>query len=185
MNTLGTTERREEGWVQHWGPEVELAPIDGLAFEVELPHVNRELEALKVAGQLTLPALGRHLEHGVQAIYAQNLTGQSSTDLLYLFGWRDGEWSGITMLGERGQFAPREEWLSLVNASVFLDAGAHTTVGVEDDLRVGAAGIDELLVLPQVHQAFGEHLAVQAGLGVVWRHAAAAAAVGSLRLIVQ
>lgn len=188
MNTLASTEWNGLQWTSRWGPELEVAAIDGLAFEIELPHVGERLDSVKAAAQLTLPKWFQPIGHGLLAIYDRELAVASHTaDLLYLLGWRSDQWSGIAMFGARGEFAPSREpeWSSLLNVSVFADVGSTTTAGVETNLRAGKRGVDKLMVLPQLQQAFGEHLSLQAGAGVVWRNGSAASPMGSLRVIVQ
>jgi hypothetical protein len=188
MNTLVTEELGAQGVETRWAPEVELAVLDGLALELELPHVEDELQAIKGAVQLTLPAPS-HIRHGVQILEEHSLVlAQSEEKLsgLYLIGTGSGRFSALLLAGAQGWLDQDGESSlhSLSNLSFFCELGKQSVLGLETDLRLGEAGLESLRVLPQFHQSFGNHIALQLGLGLAAR-VDQIAPFASTRLIVQ
>ena len=91
VNTLLVTRFRAGRVAVDWAPEVEWAFADGLALELELPMHERQLEAIKLAGQVTLPSSLANLTHGLQFIGEYLLTPREIELVgLYLAGVRFG-----------------------------------------------------------------------------------------------
>ncbi|HSC89373.1 MAG TPA: hypothetical protein VLC09_18950 [Polyangiaceae bacterium] len=150
-----------------WAPELEWAPFDGFAVELELPHLDRELHAIKGALQYTLPFPGDAFTHGLQWLGEGYLaeTG-GATALLYLAGGRLGDWTLFSMLGARvvSHSEPDTYAQALLNPSVFYDVAEKLTVGVETNVAL-AEGHAELRVVPQLHYQLSRRLRVQLGGG--------------------
>jgi len=153
----------------HWAPEIEWAILDGLAVELELPLMNRELHAIKGAVQYTLPSPAASFAHGLQSmgeIYLGH-EGGGSTALLYIAGGRSGAWSVLSLTGGRvstAESSPAPLEL-LLNPSLFYDVRESLTVGLETNLASDFSGLFELRVVPQLHYQLTERVRVQLGGG--------------------
>lgn len=153
-----------------WAPEVEYAVLDGFALELELPFEGSELEAYKLAGQVTFGTAFRdRYIHGTQFIAEYfDATEVWELTLLYLAGSRFSEtWSALAMLGLRAEKgdASGNDREALLNVNVFADVAHRLTVGLETNFAGGKDGGSELLLMPQVHWEVAEHFMIQAGLG--------------------
>ncbi|MFO7561611.1 MAG: hypothetical protein R6X02_03120 [Enhygromyxa sp.] len=159
------------GELPHWAPEVEWAFADGAAIELELPIHGTELEAIKVAGQLTLPSGRRRPSfiQGMQAIVETPLHGPPlELSALYLAGYRFSPILSLGwMVGARAQIQPDDPVAFLHNLSVFADADERVTVGLETNLAISPGGV-EVLALPQLHLQLGRRFRIQLGVGVSW-----------------
>lgn len=184
VNTLlrySTAEQRLQ-----WAPEVEWVLADGIALELELPMVGTHLEAIKLAGQITLPRRhGRGFIDGIQGIvelpladHPEHFTG------LYLAGWQIDRLSLLTMVGPRVE----SSWVGplpiagVINFAAFLDVSPRAVVGLEIDSVIGAT--PELTVMPQLHLQLQERLRMQAGAGMGWSPEGLSMIVG-MRLIFE
>lgn len=153
-----------------WAPEIEWVLADGMALELELPMAGTHLEAIKLAGQLTLPRRGgRRFIDGFQGIvelpladHPKHFTG------LYLAGLQLNRVSLLTMVGSRVE----SSWpgalpvAGVINFAAFFDVNPSTVVGLEIDSVIGAT--PELTVMPQVHLQLSERLRMQGGAGMGW-----------------
>jgi hypothetical protein len=172
-----------------WAPEIEWAPRDDLAIEVELPMHGGQLHALKSAIQGTLARRSRRFVAGWQVL-GELLPGESKlrTTALALAGWRlSRRWSALGMSGVRMDWTRRPADVALallLNPSVFADLGERLTVGVEHNLAVGLGGSVEATLLPQFHFQLSRRLRLQCGLGA---HVQARrfTALGGLRLVLE
>ncbi|MFN3988954.1 MAG: hypothetical protein ACK4IS_01710 [Erythrobacter sp.] len=173
-----------------WAPEIEYAFANGWAAEFELPFDNERLTGYKFALQGTIGTFAQKRGvHGVQAIaVVDRETGRLDTSLLYIAGVRYSEkWSTLTMVGLNRPADPpvpgaRRDDALLINHSLFYDAGKHTVVGVETNLRSGRAST-KWLMMPQVHQRLSEKVMIQAGLGAQKVPQRAAHPTAAVRLI--
>lgn len=171
-NTLALFPLNARGEDIDWAPEIEYAFANGWAAEFELPFDNERLKGYKFALQGTIGTFaGKRGVHGVQTIaVVDRATGRLDTSLLYLAGVRySDKWSTLTMVGVNRPSDPpipgeRRDDALLVNHSLFHDAGKHTVLGVETNLRAGRTN-KTWLVMPQVHQRLSEKLMLQAGFG--------------------
>lgn len=191
MNSLASVER-QPGTPWHWGPELEAAVFDGVAFEIELPHVQDRLDALKAAAQVVLPGSRDPYFHAFQTIYerAARFT-EHSASLLYVFAVGDnapeasrwsllGLWGGETVFTEERMLG----WHTLINTTVFYRVLPTTVVGVETNLELKATSVERLRILPQLQHEFGQHFALQLGIGMV-KQRVATDATAALRVIVR
>lgn len=153
-----------------WAPEIEWAPRDDLALEIELPMAGGHLHGLKGAIQGTLPRRGgRRFISGWQVI-AELLPGEAqlTTTALYLAGLRlSRRWSLLGMGGVQADWTrrPAVQLAVLVNPSVFVDLGERVTLGVEHNLGVGLGGRVRAMALPQFHFQLARRWRLQCGLG--------------------
>ncbi len=156
-----------------WAPEIEWAFADNYAFELELPFVDRELEAFKFALQGTLPSPSEHFTHGWQT-FAEIHLDDAATDLVlvYIFGQRfAGEWTYLAMTGANTHFAPDargsvEGVSALVNASIFRDVTEWLTAGLETNHTWRDDGTWAARLFPQVHLQLTRHVRLQAAVGI-------------------
>jgi hypothetical protein len=155
-----------------WAPEVEYAVLNGFALEFELPFEGTELEAYKLAGQVTFGTAFRdRYIHGTQVIAEYFVDHEQwELTLLYLGGARLNEtWSLLVMVGARTEAGDEtgNDTEPLLNVNVFADVGPHLTVGLETNYAGGLGAGSELLLMPQVHWEVTDHFMIQGGLGVV------------------
>jgi hypothetical protein len=128
-----------------WAPEIEWAPRDNLALEIELPMHGGQLHALKTAIQGTLARRSRRSIAGWQVL-AELIPGDSTlrTTALHLAGRRlSRRWSLLVMSGVRMDWTLRPAGLALallLNPSVFADLSERVTLGFEHNLAVGLGG---------------------------------------------
>lgn len=155
-----------------WAPEVEWAFADGYAVELELPMVDRELDALKLAVQGTLPLDAPGVRHGWQ-VFGE--VGMRDPDVdavaVYLLAARwSPEWSALGMVGAKASIPsdadpyPR----GVLNLSLFYDASRAVTLGLETNTLLGEGEGSLVRVVPQAHWQIVDRLRVQAGGGVEW-----------------
>lgn len=170
VNTLVSFRPRRGGFPVAWAPEVEWAFAEGHALEFELPMVDRELKAIKVALQGRLPGSNERFIHGWQFLVEHYLEGETEWNSLYLLGVRPpGRWSAFLMVGPRLVGPDRVERVEiLVNPSLFLDASPRVHVGLEVNgwLHPGREVTGEVLLLPQIHVRLSPRVVGQAGAGV-------------------
>ena len=153
-----------------WAPELEYAPLDGLALELELPFQDATLAAYKGGLQWTLGrAFGNALIHGLQLIVQYDRQPASwLPTLTHIMGVRiDRVWSLLTMAGLRGitgrsQNGPLE---GILNASVFADVAPEWTLGVETNLALAGSGQFDWLLMPQMQWEITDHVMLQGGVG--------------------
>ena len=171
VNTLVIASPRRGRLGVSWAPEVEYAFAPNHAIEIELPMQDRELVALKLALQGTLPEITPRFLHGWQLLGERALDRPATHgSLLYLAGGRIGRsWALFTMAGARvGTEEHRGAEVDvLLNPSVFLDAREDVTVGVETNFAIPVHGHApaHARVLPQIHWQLARHVRVQLGAG--------------------
>jgi len=189
MNTLLLPRWSRGKLALEWAPELEWAPRDDLALEIELPMEGGHLHGLKAAIQGTLPRRSRRFIAGWQVI-GMLLPGQSvlETTALYMFGLRvSRRWSVLGMGGLRLDWTRRPLGVQsalLVNPSIFVDLRERLTLGVEHNLAVDSRGQVSALALPQFHFQMGRRWRLQCGVGV-GSQGRRLAAVGGLRLVFE
>lgn len=168
-NVLMSVFPKREGWGETlWAPEVEWALLDDFALELELPMVDRELVAVKMAAQYTLPSSSERFAHGLQGIVEGELHQPGAhTSLLYLSGLRLKRWSLFAMTGWRGAFTEgTTHHEALFNPSVFVDVHETVTLGLENNIALGE--VLDYRLLPQVHWQISQHVRLQTGPGLHW-----------------
>ena len=169
-----------------WAPELEWVFADGMAVELELPAVDRELEAVKLAGQFSLPRRHSGFRDGFQAIVEIPLA-EHPTQLtgLYLAGVRFDRVSLLAMVGPRIDVARSHELplASVVNFSAFVDVDPRTVVGVELDAIMGSSAA--LTAMPQLHFQIRPRVRVQGGAGLTWSAQHGASVLFAMRLILE
>lgn len=153
-----------------WAPELEYAFADGFAFEVELPLLDRQLEAVKVAVQATLPSGAvHHFTHGLQSFGEVSLdSGETDAVLLYMFGHRfDRTWSYLAMGGAKATVTGGgvRQGQGLLNASLFASPSEVVTWGFETNTSVSLEGDWKLRLFPQIHLQVGKHARIQLAAG--------------------
>lgn len=152
-----------------WAPEVEWAFADGYAVELELPFVDRELEALKVALQGTLPSRTPSFVHGWQTFVEVGLDqGDVGAVLLYIVGHRfTSKGSYLAMVGPAMGFArgARTTAAAQINGSVFVDVREWQTWGLETNTTIAGRGDWVVRVFPQVHLQVNQRFRVQLSVG--------------------
>jgi hypothetical protein len=170
-NTLLVTRFRRGRPSFDWAPEVEWAIVDDVAIELELPMHDRELEAFKVAFQVTLPERIENFAHGIQIIEEYLFeTKAAETTLLYLVGGRLGRFAIFSMVGGRAvtPMNLREHFEVLLNPSLSYDVDERLTVGVETNLAISlrAGSALDALIVPQLHVQLSRQVRAQIGAGV-------------------
>lgn len=167
VNTLAQVNLSGRGRHIEWAPEVEYAVADGFAAEIELPFTNGRLTDYKIGLQGTFGTFrgGRSI-HGVQYLGLHNRRdGGWSSSLLYLLGNRFGQrLSTMTMIGVADATLNSNRGTGLiVNHTTFWDVDPDTVLGFEVNRQTGAN--QYWLLMPQLHRAVGQQLAVQLGAG--------------------
>jgi hypothetical protein len=174
------------GGAMSWAPEIEMAVVDGLSLELELPMTGTRIDSFKLGVQGTFgTGLNGHFVHGVQYLGTIDRAGRWGSSLLYLAGVRyNRHWSSMTMIGAKTKTGvqPRGAAL-LLNQSLFRDVGKATTVGLEINHVGGRSG--NLLMVPQVHQRLGHRAVMQFGAGVEKPRGERRAGIASLRVVAE
>ncbi|MCA9574815.1 MAG: hypothetical protein H6726_08775 [Sandaracinaceae bacterium] len=156
------------GQALEWAPEMEWAPLDNLAVELELPFAGRHLEALKPSLQITLPTSSRRIAHGIQVAASFARQRRAGAHVLWVSsGSIARHVAFVTSLGLRG------EWLGhgahhlkgLWNGALFVPLG-NNALGVEVNLSWDRRW-GERAIVPQAHVCMGPHAQLQLGLGVM------------------
>jgi hypothetical protein len=173
-----------------WAPEIEVAILNGVALEFELPFEDGKLEAYKSALQWTFgQSKSGHFIHGIQFIGEKTRNKDLwEGSLLYIPAYRFSEtWSTVALLGARREFgsdSPHETTTLLANATVFPEVTRRTTLGLELNYAYPNHPDEEgagwkLLAMPQAQYQFTDHWSTQAGVGAEFtgRHINATAAV--------
>lgn len=169
-----------------WAPEVELAISDGVALELELPHVADRLESVKTALQLTLPGRNGTFRHGLQLI-EEHLWSEprEQVSALYVLGLGTGRFSSLSMWGASAELEPNgPEFGALVNVGFFFEWTKSLTLGLETNSRIGQRGFETIRFLPQIQKDLTNHVTVQLGIGALVREEEAAP-FASVRFILQ
>lgn len=161
-------------------PEVEYAPFDDFAVELELPVANGRLEAIKGAAQYTLPGATESFTQGLQSILFHDRGSHSyATSLLYLSGYRfSPRYSVLGMLGFNREFggdSPGSRTQGLLNATLFAELDSRWTLGLETNYANNVRGNSSLLVMPQVHARLFGNYSSQFGIGTQTREGSTAA----------
>lgn len=169
VNTIAVVSRGADGQLTlDWAPEVEWAFIDNHAIEFELPMHDRELHALKVAYQATMPPHDESFTHGVQIIGEYLLSEhQVEAAALYLAGGRIRGWSLLGMAGVRASTPGNSgrNYDALVNPSLFYDLSEAVTAGLETNIVLGFGGGERARIIPQLHWQLSQRVRVQLGGG--------------------
>lgn len=163
----GSSDRNEV----EWAPEVEYAIADGLAIEFELPFEGSQLEAYKLAGQLTFgTGAGEKFIHGGQVIVEPDKKFEDwELTFLYLAGIQfNKRWSSLAMVGVRPEFNSRpggEHVDGIFNLTVFADLTDRLTSGLETNFTFGESERTSLLLMPQLDLEITDQIQVQMGIG--------------------
>lgn len=166
VNTLGLVEIDRGSSRFVWAPEVEWAFADDYAIELELPMVDRHVEAVKLALQGTLPWRTRRTIMGWQVFGEVGLDrGASDVVAVYLLGHRfDSVVSSLLMVGGRAELDP-DEGLDggafIGNGSLFFDVEEWLTTGLETNVTVVDRQRWSVALFPQTHWQLSRHLRVQ------------------------
>lgn len=165
-NVLATHRRWSTGSSLEWAPEVEWAPARGFAIELELPMLERRLEAVKLAAQITLPVRRRgRFAHGVQAAAEMMLDGGEIVHGLYVVSVAASRRVGfVGMVGPRLRTGRSMPVSLLLDGSVFVTPRRGPTLGLEVDWARGP-GYRDVSVLPQLHVDLGSRVRLQLGVG--------------------
>jgi hypothetical protein len=165
----------------HWAPELEWVVADGVALELELPALDDQLEAVKLASQFTLPALRRRgFSSGIQTIVEFPLHGHPPRFTgLYLAGMRVDRLSLLAMVGPRVDTT----FAGVTNLAMFVDVEPRAAVGVELDSVLGAS--PEFMVMPQLHLQVHRRFRVQSGAGVGWSAHTGTSVMFAMRVIFE
>jgi hypothetical protein len=159
--------RRGRGGVA-WAPEIEWAFADGYAIEFELPMLDFEVEALKLALQGTFGDPFPNFIHGWQVI-GEYLLHERDTELtaLYLSGVRPARSTSLFVMAGARTTTSRVTSMPtlLINPSVYVDVNELLTVGVETNLAFDRS-MWGALILPQVHWQVVRHVRLQLGFGL-------------------
>ena len=184
FNVLGSAKLSRDFGV-HWAPEVEWAFAERHAIEFELPMVDAEVEAFKVAIQGTFDERRPRFIHGWQAIGEGEFAGAGRLTVLYIAGRRLGKrLSVLGMAGLRTSFdASGVRPALLLNPSVFVDVVEWCTLGFENNAMIAGAD-SSWLGLPQVHFQLARHFRLQLGVGAEYG-GGGASPVAALRIVVE
>lgn len=171
-----------------WAPEIEWAFADGYAVEIELPMVEDEVDAVKLALQGTFPSPRKSLAHGWQ-VFGESFTDWKHAAVVgtYILGHRfDRRTSVLGMLGSKVELdgPAYDRSAAIVNASVFYEPREWQTWGLESNLEAGSGRQWSLRVTPQVHLQLGRRFRAQLGVGFQ-RTSDGFEPIGALRLIVE
>lgn len=171
VNTLGLVERSGGRSRFLWAPEVEWAFLDGYAIELELPLVDRHLEAVKLAVQGTLPWRDDHTIMGWQVFGEVGLDhGASDVVAVYLLGHRFNRVvSSLLMVGGRGELEPGSGLTAgafIQNGSLFFDVEEWLTTGIESNFTLVERRDWSLQLYPQTHWQLSQSVRVQFSGGV-------------------
>lgn len=167
-NTLFQIDLRPGAPEFRFAPEMEWAPFDGFALELELPFVEERLVAWKTGVQWTAPSPVEAFAHGVQLLGEISVDGESrDATALYLAGLRRGRASFFTMLGGRlGEHGPGETLGAFLwNPSVYWDFREWLSLGFETNVAIDERAHVSLRLLPQAHWQLGDNLRIQFGGG--------------------
>ncbi|MBQ28071.1 MAG: hypothetical protein CMH81_08060 [Nitrospiraceae bacterium] len=187
INSLFQQSMGSEGGKLDIAPEFELAVLDGFGIEYERILKDDATNAHKVAfqGLFGTPVDG-HLVHGWQ--YFGKLDTHKKTfksTALYLVGHRlNREWSMMHMMGvqqndkseggkiegvdgdTKGIDRDAKGVSGLYNFSLFHNTTSWLVSGLETNFSFQSSGIQEAMIMPQVHIHFAEQYTVQLGHGV-------------------
>lgn len=167
-NTLFQLELRPGAPEVRYAPEVEWAPFDGFAVELELPFVADRLVAWKTGLQWTAPSPSDSFAHGAQVLGEISVDGESrELAALYLSGARRGRASLFSMVGGRfAEHGPGERLGTFLwNPSVYWDFREWFSLGLETNVAIDERAQMSLRFVPQAHWQLGENLRVQFGGG--------------------
>ena len=172
VNTLiATSFLNDSRPLVYWAPEVEWAIVDGFAVELELPMIDAELEALKLAVQWTAPSPDAGFAHGVQLIGEVGVHGwEPEITALYLLGGRVDRvaLSGMVGVRARGAADQLDAWQVLVNPMVAIDLHEAVTIALESNLAIGLDETVRVALVPQVHWQVVERFRLQLGAGAAY-----------------
>ncbi len=187
INSLFLAPLRGAGQKTEWAPEIEYAFRDRYAIEFEVPFENQHFGAYKVALQGTLKNESAQFVHGWQWIGRYNRLDRSKVfDGLYLAGYQlSPSVSVFSMTGARFTRARRHTRAQgLFNPSVFYNAGARLTLGMETNLVLGKREERQQLFMPQVQVTLTRRYSFQLGVGTARHGTEPAKPVMGFRLIV-
>ncbi|MCB9641328.1 MAG: hypothetical protein H6728_15860 [Myxococcales bacterium] len=171
VNALGQIQLHKQELGLAWAPEIEYAPTDNFAIELEIPILNTTVKALKFAAQGTfgVAAKGRFI-HGIQGIVEYVLEDtELELTALYLFGYRfHRAFSIFCMVGLKTSHAFATEThhvQGILNPTIFFEVTPHLALGFETNLAYGTHGEFSALLMPQFQFRFGKIVALQLGVG--------------------
>lgn len=130
--------------------------------------IDRQLEAVKLAAQLTLH-VGRRSRtaHGLQVVAALGLDRHQSGHALYVLAAELGRKGGVVaMAGPRWTIASAHGpgLAGVLATSLFVRLHDHWALGMETSWTRGTH-VDALHLMPQLHAPLGAHAKLQLGLG--------------------
>lgn len=155
-------------------PEVEFAAADGLAFELELPIQNRQVEAYKFGTQYTI-FTSPNFQIGIQGIYEK--FGQVDREDYYLTSIVDykisSRFSFVGIIGGRSAVYTGivDHNVFIMNLSLFYQIKDQFYVGVENDKNFYF--VDQpvkVSTIPQVSFRINKVMRMQAGVGFDWHN---------------
>lgn len=164
----------------YWAPEIEYAFANGYAVELELPMINNQIEAYKVALQGTFSYnSSKTFIHGWQVISEYILEDEFlESTILYLAGYDLGQgYSVFFMAGGRNNapmgssengLTPDSRWDLLLNSSFNYKVKRGTILSLESNYARQLGSGFEFRVIPQVHQRIANFLIFQGGVGYEW-----------------
>lgn len=154
-----------------FSPELEVAVMDGVALEFEVPFEDGRLAAFKPALQVTFgTGLDNRFIHGAQVIGQYETEGRVwAPTAVYIAGYRfNPVWSMMGMAGARGEFGEntgKSRVELLFNLNVFADVGPRLVAGLETNYGQLIAGHAAVLIMHQLHYAWKKRWVLQAGIG--------------------
>jgi hypothetical protein len=177
VNVLGLVDEVNGALQIAWAPEIEVAITDGLGIELEIPIVNLQVEAIKVAVQQTLPPITVGFAHGLQLIAEVPLEGHHlQLVALHIVSLRRRHATLTAITGGRFDVdLPHEpdrpgtglRTAALVNLLGGVDLSHNVVLAAEVNLALPLEGVLEARVMPQVHVMPFDHFRIQAGAGIV------------------
>ncbi|MGR9088929.1 MAG: hypothetical protein ACU841_17940 [Gammaproteobacteria bacterium] len=151
-----------------WAPEIEFAPWNDFALELELPFDNTRLQEYKIAAQGTFGVFRRQFIHGWQAIGRYDRNSKTyAGDLLYLNGYSSkNQWSVFNMAGIRLADDDRSvRAVGLLNNSFFYALSERFSAGIELNNEFNNHKRWRYLITPQLHIDMDRNMSVQLGAG--------------------
>lgn len=184
FNTLFIQEQSSRFSQLQYSPEFEYAPIDRLAFEVELPmRPGLRVDGWKAAVQWTIGCVDKELfQHGIQGMVKREFeTSSYQYTPMYIVASRFAKrWSTVLMFGAQLTDGAHEKLSSrfMNNLSMFYDYNDQVELAVESNLEGLGSTFESLRITPQIHFELEDKLKLQFGFGGLYEskewHAASA-----------
>jgi hypothetical protein len=168
INTLGRLPFGGRKFKGLWAPEIEMAIMDNVAIELELPFENNVLQDLKGAVQVTLPSHSKRYQHGIQVIGEYHLDDRaSSVTPLYISAVTIlPKLSFISINGVRLQNIGSNTGIrGLVNGTLFYSLSDKITLGLENNFEINQSNT-KVAIFPQIHRELSKKMSLQVGVGM-------------------